>query len=122
MSIRAIAGHWHSFSVAVADGRCLASIDGIETAIDLPATEAKPQSPRFAVTATQADLRNVRIERDIYYLHPHLTGSPWSLGRPLDGDEYLVLGDNSPASTDSRHWQDGIRREQVLGKVFPVRD
>jgi signal peptidase I len=39
--------------------------------------------------------------------HPHRLGE----------DEFFVLGDNSPASNDSRHWPDpAVKRSALIGK------
>jgi hypothetical protein len=54
----------------------------------------------------RASLRGVRIDRDVYYSFTSgktlraSTNSEFVLGP----DEYFVLGDNSPASHDSREW------------------
>jgi hypothetical protein len=40
----------------------------------------------------------------------------------LGADEYLMLGDNSPLSADSRSWRDSpaAPRELLIGKPFVV--
>jgi signal peptidase I len=48
----------------------------------------------------EASFRSVRLLRDIYYLDPVGLAQPWQLAQPLGPDEYLLLGDNPPASTD----------------------
>ena len=49
-----------------------------------------------------------------------MTDKPWSLGRKLGKDEYLLLGDNPPVSEDSRQWQAGVSREKILGRVEKI--
>ncbi|MBX9789901.1 MAG: S26 family signal peptidase [Pirellulales bacterium] len=46
---------------------------------------------------------------------------------PLEADQYLMLGDNSPSSSDSRFWEDDsnreryyVSRELLIGKAFFV--
>ena len=76
-------------------------------------------------------LRHVNLMRDVYYTSQsrvagagHATwGNPMVLRRFLnepDRDEFFVLGDNSPASLDSRWWTTGaptLRPDYVLGTV-----
>lgn len=80
------------------------------------------------------ELRNLRIERDVYYAEgPRsrraMAGAPFTLG----DDEYFVLGDNSPSSHDSREWYrvqrpgggpwhklGTVPRNQIVGKAFFV--
>lgn len=65
----------------------------------------------------QCRLQDLRVLRDIYYLDPHHRGGIWQ-PPPLGKDEYALLGDNPPLSIDSRAWERGIRRGNILGKVW----
>ena len=79
---------------------------------------------------------HIKILRDIHYysaingkkvLHAS-EGSPFTLGK----DEFFVLGDNSPASLDSRWWEEPgigngryyragvVPRDYLVGKAFVV--
>ncbi len=70
-----------------------------------------------------ATLDELQLWRDIYY-SPGLPGTASrAVARvaQLADDEFFVLGDNSPASRDSRHWAAGaVARSTVLGR--PYRD
>jgi signal peptidase I len=85
----------------------------------------------IAVRGTPATVRHLRILRDVYYLnHTELSrrNSPVRLVRPIklldsandDEDQFLMLGDNSPASSDSRYWlkQSFVERRQLIGKAI----
>lgn len=71
-------------------------------------------------------VRELRIYRDVYYTAT-LAGTPRP-GRAvrsdvmLGGDEYFVLGDNSPVSNDSRFWNADpvVPGSMLLGKPFLV--
>jgi len=60
------------------------------------------------------EISRLRVYRDIYYLNS------WPRDElPLAGDEFLVLGDNTPVSQDSRHWpRPGLHRDWLLGRVL----
>ncbi len=68
----------------------------------------------------------IAIQRDVHYLNvPNGTASEPE--HELGPDEYFVLGDNSPASADSRRWSHaGIPRDNIIGRAFfvfwPVQD
>jgi signal peptidase I len=61
---------------------------------------------------------DLRVYRDIYYLDPNGAGRKWRSSRPLARDRIAVLGDNPPLSTDSRHFEDGLPIDDVLGLVY----
>ena len=70
------------------------------------------------------ELKDVRVYRDVYYGCPVGPKGRWGLNNPVrvGGEEYFVLGDNSPISADSRTWPQGaaVPAELVLGKPFLV--
>jgi signal peptidase I len=81
-------------------------------------------------------ISHIKIFRDIYYyssidgrkIFRASEGSPFT----LDKDEFFVLGDNSPASLDSRLWTEPglgngrkyrvgvVPRDYLVGKAFVV--
>ena len=65
-------------------------------------------------------LSRIIIFRDVYYTAGRAKNgisSPYQLGP----DEYFMLGDNSPVSSDSRSWAKGAVQQQLLvGKPFVV--
>jgi len=74
-------------------------------------------------------LSHIAISRDIYYTTPEQVGEACfaSTGHPfkLDAGEFFVLGDNSPASHDSRLWSNkgiGINGELVYRPGIVPRD
>ena len=101
-----------------------------------PASDSMPQASIFA--AGKLKLSNIAIFRDIHYISSSSNGiritqardgQPFTLG----ADEFFVLGDNTPASADSRFWsRDGIGnngtryrqgtvpRDYLVGKAFIV--
>jgi signal peptidase I len=87
-------------------------------------TDAKPQpmqSLAWRLAGSPFEVRNLRIDRDLYYQPGVLlpgnqmpTNGPLLVGRAfacdpenparLGPDDYLMMGDNSPASRDGRFW------------------
>ena len=65
------------------------------------------------------EVRNLHVWRDLFPTAPRGGGRDWELGRALESDEYLVLGDNFPVSIDSRQSQRGVRREEIVGVIRP---
>jgi signal peptidase I len=75
---------------------------------------------RFGARGATVQWQRIAIDRDIYY-----EDVPNSLGMPavykLGGSDYFVLGDNSPASSDSRRWKKpGVPEANMIGKAFFV--
>jgi signal peptidase I len=69
----------------------------------------------------------LRIHRDIYYTEDNSQGRADPLFRLVDSednsrDEFLMLGDNSPRSHDSRLWRDShaVPRQLLIGKAFCI--
>jgi signal peptidase I len=58
----------------------------------------------------------LRVARDIYWLDPQGLAHPWALEQPLGADMFFVLGDNVPASIDSRHFGP-VSRARLRGVV-----
>lgn len=95
--------------------------------------------PEVAILASgELEVSHIAVYRDTYYLS-RKPGSAQKLrgsqGNPirLDDDEFFVLGDNSPASSDSRFWnkagignngrqyrQGVVPRDYLVGKAFVV--
>lgn len=101
------------------NGRLL--FDPWHYAEDLPAGETAWQPVRIGAHAVHAQLRQVKLYRDIYYTAGEgrrATDAPIR----LRSNEYFVLGDNSPISRDSRSWEAEHRltSEHFVGKPFIV--
>lgn len=106
-------------------------------------------TPTVAILARggAAELWHVKLMRDVYYTCPFIgqdpdkpgratTGNPMVLrkfnDKPDDMDEFFVLGDNSPASLDSRLWRNHaatlrpgyelgtVPRYNMIGRAFFV--
>lgn len=107
---------------------------------------------RIASRQLNAEVRHLRVRRDIYYIAGNrmcdYMNMPFSLGNaqaiveffsqpgrwtamgslaiqdfPLEADQFLMLGDNSPSSSDSRFWGENdyfVPRELLIGKAFFV--
>jgi signal peptidase I len=69
----------------------------------------------------QLELRRIRIYRDIYYL-PADRNKRENLRLTADREHFLLIGDNVPMSTDSRHWRNGgIDKKFILGKLVELK-
>lgn len=112
------------------DRQLLLALDG---QLALPPYQIEPSDLPRAPTARPLaigtrglglDVRALRVLRDTYYTHPRGIYSRWALEKPyqLAKDEYLMLGDNSPLSEDSRFWPAGpaVRASLLVGKPLVV--
>jgi hypothetical protein len=73
----------------------------------------------IGASGLSAQVSELIVWRDLYYLDPLNTGRPWSLDRRLASDEFFALGDNAPISRDSRFWPAGsVTRKTLLGSVL----
>lgn len=95
----------------------------------------------IAVRGTSATVKHLRILRDVYYIdhneHDRARNEDYRLGGPLtlrepirlldsntndELDQFLMFGDNSPRSSDSRYWakQNYVERRQLIGKAIYI--
>jgi hypothetical protein len=77
-----------------------------------PARSLTIGSQRMRLTVT-----DLQVYRDIYYVGPGDEGRWIAPSSPKQGAAYFLLGDNPPASIDSRHWPRGVRSGEIVGIV-----
>lgn len=112
---------WSTF-----DRQLLLAVDGVpllepvllEPASTVPPQSARPPEARIGARGLRVSVGHVVLYRDVYYT-PADQGP--ATGRQLGRGEFFVLGDNSPVSIDSRHWdRPGVPREAFIGKPLLV--
>jgi hypothetical protein len=85
-----------------------------------PATEPSRHPVRFGARGVRACVQSIQLYRDVHYTRGRARNgidAPYTLGP----EEYFMLGDNSPVSSDSRNWPDGaVPAHLLLGKPFVV--
>lgn len=109
---------------SVMDRQVLVAVDG-ELLFEPLLYASKPQGTRsvevpvrFAATGGSVTLTHLRLDRDVYYTPKNASEDRDFV---LGPSEFLVLGDNSPVSVDSRAWNDpAIARDSLIGKPFVV--
>lgn len=133
------AGRWYALSFANVDNHLRVRCEGLGLDLlrsydeneawptQLPAGRRSVGSRvRFGVEAGRARFRAVRILRDFYYTddgsfavgsHPESPRQPAPVS--LGPDDYFLLGDNSAASTDSRHFGQ-VPSSRILGRPLAV--
>jgi signal peptidase I len=91
-------------------------------------TEHDKSPVGIAASGARLSISHLRIERDIYYRNE--LGGQTNYGKTFQlrddaddkNDEFLMLGDNSPRSNDSRGWKTthAVPRHLLIGKAFFV--
>ncbi|MFP4177110.1 MAG: S26 family signal peptidase [Candidatus Brocadiia bacterium] len=112
-------------SLANYDDRLVARIGGELVLQHDYAGEADPdrqrQTVRFGARNSDIEFTRVQIDRDIHYLAQSENDGELSRHFELEEDSYMVLGDNSPASSDSRAWlEPDVPAENLMGEAFAV--
>jgi signal peptidase I len=115
--------------VSTFDRQLLVALDG-QPAVVLPYQRSdspmRRNSRRLAIGCRELgiEVRQMRVFRDVYYTRPIGGRTFWGVESPfqLGGDEYFVLGDNSPISEDSRTWPQGpaLAGGLLIGKPLMV--
>ncbi len=107
--------------VSMIDRQIIVAIGGrteLTAPIERRSESAVASSSPFAVAAENLNVRIDRLQiwRDVYVTPP--AGPKASTTCKLADDEYFVLGDNSPASLDSRCWTGGapFNERLLIGK------
>jgi len=103
------------------DDRVVARIGSREVlSYDYQGRPGAGHAVRLGAQGARVVFDRVVIERDIYY--ENVAGSSATVPTyGLKKGEYFVLGDNSPASSDSRRWKEpGVPRENLIGQAFLV--
>ncbi len=110
---------------SLVDRQFLLAVNG-QTYVTQPFGRTKPPrasliSPvAIAVQGMAITIEDLQLYRDVYYDHPPGVRHCRGMGRPvlLADDEFYVLGDNSPASEDSRQWpmEGDVNVKLLLGK------
>ncbi len=86
----------------------------IKRIIGLPGETVTISATRVHITTSKGEELDEQIILDEAYLsHPTLGSSSLT----LDADEYFVMGDNRPASSDSRIWGP-LPRDHIIGRAL----
>jgi signal peptidase I len=111
---------------ALVDRRVTLRVNGADVfnPVDLPACGPRAALQRPVMLAIQGGsvvASNLRLWRDVHYTQAGKQGVSGAVVR-LGAEQYFVLGDNSPASEDSRFWPDGgaVPRRCLVGTPLLV--
>jgi signal peptidase I len=74
-----------------------------ERPADAPTETLHPLA--IGVRGLAADVRQLRVWRDVYYLDPQGLARPWQAPTDAGSNGFALLGDNAPVSIDSRQWE-----------------
>lgn len=85
-----------------------------------PDPDRSRQEVAFGARGVRVKFGRIRIDRDIYYI-PRRGQAGGPARYELTGDSYMMLGDNSPASSDSRAWPDPrVPAKNLMGEAFGI--
>lgn len=83
------------------DDRLALEIDGEEIlSIEIPAATDQTSNLHVRVAGGEVEFDEVEVYRDIFYLSDRVKVSRWY----VEEDHYVMLGDNTQDSSDSREW------------------
>jgi signal peptidase I len=102
--VRLEAGETVDFAVENLDDRLALELDGeLLVATEIEPSERQDASLTVTVTGAGADLEELEVARDIYYLPAREHGTSWEV--EIGPESYVMLGDNTHDSADSRLWE-----------------
>lgn len=115
-----------SFAAQNLDDLLTLSVDG-ETLLELeiPAASDQTSSIYVRLEGGGAELDDLEIYRDIFYTSNHAKIAEWSGEWAIPAGHYVMLGDNTQDSSDSREWTlarydwpgtDGVLRGNLRGQ------
>ena len=112
--------------VSTIDHQLVVLVDGVQAFqhdVFHQASTAPVAKTPFALAFAKGEskISRVQVWRDIYYLNegPFFAGDA-EREFVAGENEVILLGDNSPVSSDSRHWENpAINTKQIIGKVVP---
>jgi hypothetical protein len=100
---RLAAGRWTDFAAINLDDRLALEIDGQEVvALEIEEHTGKGSGIALAVEGGPVSFDDLMVDRDIYY-----TGARWGpvWDATIPPGNYVMLGDNTQDSADSRDWE-----------------
>jgi signal peptidase I len=95
------AGDSVELAVQNLDDRLAVEIDGDEVlSLEIPAATDQTSYLHLSVVGGEVEFDDVEVYRDIYYLSDQVKVHRWY----VEEDHYVMLGDNTQDSSDSREW------------------
>ncbi len=103
------------------DDRVVVLVGGREVArYDYPGWPSPLRAVRLGAQRTRVVWDRVIIDRDVYYANPH-EASRSDREYHIKAGDYFVIGDNAPASSDSRRWDEpGVPLANFIGRAVFV--
>ncbi len=95
----------YSFSAQNLNDRLTLELDGdVLAEIDIPANENQHTVLQLGFEGGGGELQDLQVYRDTFYSAPLPNGAPWIVTIPAEN--YVMLGDNTLDSADSRLWEE----------------